>query len=153
MIFKFCMRAIIVFCFGLILLWSCGKEPDCDLGIPRDNIAIKFYNSEDSTERIMKFLSVSERNSDQVFYTFADSASSYNLTLNPDLDQVTYVFVSSTSVDTLTLSYTSELQWLSEECGPSFYYDQLEVIGSSYTFDMVSTFIDVTIDENIKIYN
>lgn len=147
------MREIVILCLGLLILWSCGEEPDCDLGIPRSNVTVNFYNSEDSSAHFMKFIRVGERATDHVFYTSADSLASFELNLNPTVDQVTYVFVSSTSVDTLTLTYTSQLEWLSEECGPSLHYYELGVDGSSFTYDLVSTFIDVAIDENIQIYN
>jgi len=147
------MREIVILCLGIFMLWACGKEPDCALGIPRNSITVNFFNSEDSTENPMRFISVTERKSDETFYTSVDTLASFELNLNPTFEQVTYVFTSSTSVDTLTLSYTTELEWISEECGPSFFYEKLDVVGSSFTYDLVSTFIDNAIDENIKIYN
>lgn len=147
------MREVVVFCLVLLTLWSCGEEPDCDLSIPRSSIVVKFYDSEDSTALYKRFIGVTERSTDQVFYTSADTLTSFELNLDPTVEQVTYVFVSSTSVDTLTLSYSTKLKWLSDECGPSFSYEELDVVGSSYTYDLVSTFIDTAIDENIKIYN
>ncbi|WP_456460660.1 DUF6452 family protein [Reichenbachiella sp.] len=147
------MREIVILSLVILTLWACGKEPDCELGTPQSSITVNFYNSEDSTALFKKFVRVTERNSDSVFYNSSDSLSSFRLNLDPTADRLTYVFVSSTSVDTLSLSYTTELEWLSEECGPSFFYDQLDVVGSSYTYDLVSTFIDNAIDENIKIYN
>ncbi|UXX79984.1 DUF6452 family protein [Reichenbachiella carrageenanivorans] len=150
---NFKMRETVILCFGILMLWACGKEPDCNLSVPKSSIRVNFYNEDDSTAHYMKFVGVTECSTDQIFYTSADSLASFDLNLNPEAEQVTYVFVSSTSVDTLTLSYTKELEWLSEECGPSFFYDELNVEGSSYTYELVSTFIDVSIDENIKIYN
>lgn len=147
------MRKIVIICSGLLLLWACSEEPDCNLGVPKNKVTVNFFNTEDSSAHFMKFVRVTERSAETIFYTSADSLASFELNLNPTADHVTYVFVSSTSVDTLTLSYTAELEWLSEECGPSFFYDQLNVVGSSYTYDLVSTFIDVAINENIRIYN
>lgn len=135
------------------MLWACGEEPDCNLGVAKSNVEIGFYSSEDSTQLFMKFIGVTERSTDNVFYTSEDSLTAFSLNLNPTADQLTYVFVTSTSVDTLTLGYTKRLEWLSEECGPSFLYEELDVLGSSFTYDLTSTFIDVSIDENIKIYN
>lgn len=147
------MRDIVILSLGILMLWACGKEPDCDLGRPGSTITVNFYDSEDSTVLLKRFVGVTERSSDSVFYNSSDSLSSFSLSLDPTVDRVTYVFVSSTSVDTLTLNYTTEFEWLSEECGPSFFYDQLDVVGSSFTYDLVSTIIDDAIDENIKIYN
>lgn len=147
------MREVVIICLGILILWACGEEPDCDTGVPKNSITVKFYDSEDSTALYKEFIRVTERSSNTIFYNSSDSLQSFELNLNPNVDQLTYVFVSSTSVDTLTLSYTTQLEWLSEECGPSYFYDELHVVSSSYTFDLVSTFIDVAIDENIKIYN
>ncbi|SMD33195.1 hypothetical protein SAMN04488029_1552 [Reichenbachiella faecimaris] len=147
------MREVVIICLGILVLWACGEEPDCDLEVPENNITVNFFNREDSTQQFMEFISVTERSTDHVFYNSMDSLTSFELNLNPTVDEVTYVFVSSTSVDTLTVSYTTQLEWLSEECGPYFFYSKLDVVGSSFTYDLVSTFIDVTIDENIKIYN
>ncbi|MEO9806348.1 MAG: DUF6452 family protein [Reichenbachiella sp.] len=147
------MREIVIVCLGLGLLWACGEEPDCDLGVPQNNIEIQFYSSEDSTAQFMKFVGVTERSTDSVFYTSKDSLSNFTLNLNPNTSQLTYVFQTATAIDTLTISYNKQLEWLSEECGPTFFYSELEVLGSSFTYDLTSKFIDVSIDENIKIYN
>lgn len=147
------MREFVILCFGIIAFWACGEEPDCNLGVPASSIKVNFYNSEDSTVHFMEFIGVTEESSDQVFYTSEDSLASFELNLNATADQITYVFVSSTAVNTLTLGYTTELEWLSEECGPVFNYDNLEVISSTYTYEVASAIIDHAIDENIKIYN
>lgn len=147
------MRNFLFICLGLNLLLACAEEPDCDLGVSPNSAGVKFYNKEDSTDLFVKFIGVFERGSDSIFYTSDDSLSLFTLNLNPMAEQVTYVFQSSTSVDTLTLSYVKQLEWLSETCGPSFMYGELDVIGSSFTYAVGSTFIDVSIDENVKIYN
>lgn len=146
------MREVVVICLLILVMWGCGEEPDCDLSTPRNNIAVNFYDSEDSTTLFKKFIGISERATDSVFYNPSDSLASYNLNLNSATSQVTYVFVSSTRVDTLTLTYDTQLEWLSDECGPSFAFENLDVLGSSFSYEIVSTFIDVAIDENIKIY-
>lgn len=147
------MRKLVIVCLVFGMLWACGEEPACNLGIPQNNIEVKFYNSEDSTELFVKFIGVSERATDSVFYTSKDSLSNFSLNLNPSATQVTYLFQSATTIDTLTVRYVKQLEWLSEECGPTFFYGELDVVGSSFIYDLTSTFIDVSIDENIKIYN
>lgn len=145
------MRKIVLLgLMGMVL--ACAEEPDCDLGVSANSIQLNFYNSEDSTTLFRKFVRVIERDTDSIFYTSADSLASFSLNLSPYADQVTYVFQGSTSEDTITLGYTKELRWLSESCGPNYFYDELTVIGSSFTYDLSSSFIDAAIDENIKVY-
>ncbi|WP_420582171.1 DUF6452 family protein [Reichenbachiella sp.] len=147
------MREIVILIIGALMICACSEEPDCDLGKASNKVTINFYSIEDSTALFKKFIGVTERATDSVFYNSSDSLSSYSLNLDATRDEITYVFVASTSVDTLTLRYHTQMEWLSEECGPSFYYEQLEVVGSSFTYDLVSSIIDNAIDENIKIYN
>lgn len=146
-----CRIFVISLVFGVLI--ACSKEPDCTLGKPHPTIHVRFYHIEDSSARFKKFVSVKPRDSDSVFYDLQDSLSDFTLALNPAEDEVTYVFTSSTSRDTLAMRYTRQLQWLSEECGPSFFYDQLEVVGSSFRYDVASPFINTSVNENIKIYD
>ncbi|MEO9966401.1 MAG: DUF6452 family protein [Reichenbachiella sp.] len=146
------MRDLIVLFCGLLLLWACSEEPDCNLDLGSNTVFVNFYDIEDSSELFLKFVQIRERSSDSTFYTSEDSLSSFAVALNPDNSTVTYVFIGSTDEDTLSLGYSKELRWISESCSPSFYYDELEVIGSSFTHELSSTTIDVSIDENIKVY-
>lgn len=146
------MRGIFIIFLALSMLVACSKEPDCTLGRSQSTINVRFYAIEDSSALFMKFLSVKPKESDSIFYKLKDSLSGFTLALNPARDQVTYVFTTATSRDTLTMHYTRQLEWLSEECGPSFSYDQLDVVGSSFKYDLASPVINTFIDENIKIY-
>lgn len=146
------MRKFVLLGF-VAMLWACTEEPDCDLGVSANSIQLNFYSSEDSTALQQRFVQITERESDSIFYNSDSLLTSFSLNLSPYTNQVTYVFQNSTSEDTITLGYTKELRWLSETCGPYYFYDELTVIGSSFTYELTSSFIDVSIDENIKVYN
>lgn len=140
----------------LLTIWmcsACGEEPDCDLEQPADEISVNFYSIKDSTELYKKFFYVGADGTDSVYYNSTDSIPNFHLKLNPSATQVQYIFLSGVSTDILTIKYTKRLEWLSEACGPSFFYDNLEIEYSTFNAHLVSSTIDNQIDENIKIYN
>jgi hypothetical protein len=138
----------------VLLLLACGLEPDCSLEQPHDEISVNFYAFKDSTVLIQKFFYVGAVGTDSVFYNSEDSLlSTFQLKLNPTATQVQYLFLSGISSDTLTINYDKKLKWLSEECGPSYSYENLVLAYSTFNALLTSEIIDVQIDENIKIYN
>ncbi|PIB36507.1 hypothetical protein BFP72_14415 [Reichenbachiella sp. 5M10] len=133
---------------------SCKDDPDCSLEQPYDEFVIGFYDERSLELDTLRFDFVSAEGSDTILYNSEDTLSYFSFKLNPAADSVTYYFLTGVSVDTLQLTYDRDLEWLSERCGPFFNYAKLKV--AFHTFDSVSveqSAIDITVDENIKIYN
>ncbi|UXP32896.1 DUF6452 family protein [Reichenbachiella agarivorans] len=151
------MRKLLLLTFQLMpLLWviSCADDPDCDQELPYDAVHVGFYDYDSLTKTELKFDLVATEGSDSLFYDRSDTLAVFKLNLNPSVDSVTYLFVTGVTIDSLKLKYSRKLEWLSEKCGPTMSYDRLEIV--EHTFDSVSLvqpLIDLSVDENIKIYN
>lgn len=148
--------AHLVFVIFFLAVWflSCGNEPDCDLKIPSDRVQIAFFNDEDSTVKSLDFDRIRAAGSDSILYGDGDSLSVFTVYLNPSADTVAYYFVTGVRRDTLVLSYSRELEWLSEECGPNFRYENLEVSYDSFdNLQLVEPVLDYEINENIRVYH
>jgi len=138
----------------VIFCWSCKEEPECDLEIPYNVLSIGFYDNEGFQKEKVKFDLIIATGSDSILYTNEDSLDNFSFVLNPAATEVTYNFITGVRAKSITLSYTKQLVWLSEACGPNFFYDQLTIV--SHTFDsaqLIQTGFDHSINENVRIYN
>jgi hypothetical protein len=144
------VRHLFIFILGVLILLACVEEPNCELETASEEFIIKFYDEEDSTLLEVEMLRLDALGGDSIFY--ADTLDTFVLPLNPIADQVTYLFRTSSSRDTLSVKYHREIEWLSESCGSSFVFSDLEILYTTFVADLVSTQIDNTVDENISIY-
>ncbi len=137
------------------VIYSCAEDPECTQEIPYDRIIITFYDKNEFEPEAAEFNIIT--NSDTILHVDLDSAQEFDavqLQLNPNSDTSRFTFLTGARTYHVEVSYTRELQWLSAECGPNFFFDNLSVI--SHTFDSANTVnssIDASINENIRLYN
>ena len=145
------VRHLLIFLLGISLFMACAEEPDCDLEGARDELIVKFYNEDDSAALEVEILKLEALGGDSVFYVI-DTTQTYVLPLNPIANEVTYLFRTRSARDTLSVKYKKEIEWISESCGPSYVFSELEIISTTFEADLISSQIDNSVDENISIY-
>ena len=130
----------------------CNTIPDCRNEIESNFVKVKFLDSADSTVLAVQFESVEAIGVSSTLYSDT-LLSAYELELNPAENSSKYTFQLDGSIDILELGYNRHVSIISEECGPKFSYDNLEII--THTFDSVaitSSNVDRTLAEHIEIY-
>lgn len=151
---KYKFRHFALLSLVFILIGACSEEPDCDLEQPYDVVNIVFYDLETEDEDRIKFDQVVVSGSDSIFYDRADTLSRFQLPLNPSTDTVAFFFLTGLITDSIVIKYDRKLDWLSEECGPFFSYDNLMILAHSFdSLNFEQPIIDRSVDENIQIFN
>lgn len=151
---KYKFGDFVVLSLVLCFIGACVEEPDCDLERPYDVVNIVFYDLESGDEDLIKFDQVVVGGSDSIFYDRADTLSLFQLPLNPAADTVSFFFVTGLVRDSMVIKYDRQLDWLSEECGPFFSYDNLVLLSHSFdSLNFEQPLIDRSVDENIQIFN
>jgi hypothetical protein len=121
--------------FGLIALvsLSCLDEPEC-IGLNNNLTGITFKNLSDSKSRTVDGLTITAENAAVELISGA-SASKVLLPLNYLDDTTSYTVQINDSTYVLILGYTSQSQFVSQDCGERFVISNLHVI--EHSFDSV----------------
>ena len=150
------LKTILLILVSVLFGTSCAEDPECTQEVPYDFFTVVFYDKNDYEAKNVKFDFILNSDSTLVYekQDSSETLSAIRFQLNPNADTSEYYFFTGVKADTLQVIYSRELEWLSTECGPNFFYDGLD--GVSETFDsinVVQTIIDASVDENIRLYN
>lgn len=120
----------------VLIATACLEEPDC-YQLNNEVIGIAFKKLENSSADTVTFgLQIVEPH-----LIFADTTlSRLFFPLNYFRDETTFVFAQESAVDTLQLTYLSQAQFVSEDCGEKFVLSKLRV--GHHSFDSVRLVID-----------
>ena len=140
---------ILAFIAVSITLGSCERAQDCT-PLTRDYLVLQLIdtagNATNDTLTVTSFSST--------LILLDTISSTFQLPLDSFHDTITYKFDKPGYSNWIKVSYISLVSILSEDCGPEFIYEQLEILGTSYDSILV---IDHTfhrsVEINIKVYN
>lgn len=119
-----------------LLATACLEEPDC-YQLNNEVIGIAFKKLEDSSADTVGF----QLRTVEPPLVFPDTTvSRLFLRLNYFADEITFVFAQESSTDTLQLTYRSQAQFVSEDCGEKFVLSKLRV--GHHSFDSVRLVIE-----------
>lgn len=130
------VRKSVWFVFALLMPSACLEEPDC-YQLNNEIVGIAFKKLENSTADTVSFTLFTV----EPPLIFPDTTvSRLFLRLNYFTDETTYVFAQEASQDTLQLTYLSQAQFVSEDCGGKFVLSNLRV--GYHSFDSVRLVVD-----------
>lgn len=116
--------------FLAILFSACLDEPDC-IVTASNEVKISFEKITSDSARAVEFNSILVSGTDSVFYE-ADSVTSVIIPVNPIAFETTFRFFYESAIDTLVVSYTRQTRVISPDCGAFNYFQDLEVVFSSF---------------------
>ncbi|HEX6891344.1 MAG TPA: DUF6452 family protein [Chryseolinea sp.] len=118
--------------FILIIAVSCLNEPDC-YQLNNDTVVIDFKIIGGGGD-VVQLIGVQSPESDVIFYGDT-TVSSIPLPLNPKMEETIYTFQGADGGNTLQFGYKRQVQFVSEECGERYYFQDLNVL--EHDFDSV----------------
>ena len=120
----------------VLMAAACLEEPDC-YQLNNEVAGIGFKKLENSTADTVTFTLLTV----EPPLIFQDTTlSRLFLRLNYFEDETTFVFVQENAVDTLQLTYLSQAQFVSEDCGEKFVLSNLRI--GYHSFDSVRLVVD-----------
>ena len=123
----------------LFVTAACLDEPDC-YNLNNYVIGVSFKKIEDSTTDTVSVSAFGTIEPPLLFLTDT-SFSRLNLPLNYFQDETAFFFEDPETTRILRLGYTSQAQFVSENCGEKFVLSKLRVL--EHSFDSVRLIIDV----------
>jgi hypothetical protein len=126
---------------------ACLDEPDC-FSLNNDNIGISFKKLVDSTRDTVMISAI--RTDDPFVTFFGDTVSSIVLPLNYFKNETTFFFDDAQGTKVLRLQYTSQVQFVSENCGERFVLSDLKVL--EHSFDSVRVLLTDPAPNNQSIH-
>ena len=128
------MKKIIWFVFVANIAISCLNEPNCyqlDNGEILINFDVLAFAADQDS-----LLDIRTSGTDSIFYP-NEAVSQVKLPLNPNTKGQTYIFRwKNGSSDTLSLGYSSQVRYVSEDCGQGYRFNNL-YLQSASSFDSV----------------
>lgn len=135
----------------VILFSACLDEPDC-IVTASSQVNISLRKILVDSARAVEFTSILVSGTDSVFYE-NDSVTSVMLPVNPNATETMFRFYYESKIDTLILSYTRQTRVISPGCGAFNYFQDLDIVFSSFPLATVvnsqlstSTAANVTIE-------
>lgn len=131
------MNRLTWFVFLSIVAISCLNEPDC-YQLDNDEIVMAFNVMEFGADiDTLKDIRIS--GTDSIFYPNTIISTGVLLPLNPNTRELKYIFRwNNGSIDTLLLGYSSQIQFVSDDCAQRYVFSNLKPLSSS--FDSVRVF-------------
>ncbi|MBA4058610.1 MAG: hypothetical protein C0490_28095, partial [Marivirga sp.] len=130
------MNKLTWFVFLSIIAISCLNEPDC-YQLDNDEIIMAFSVMEFGAD-VDSLKDIQISGADSIFYQNTIT-STVLLPLNPNTEELKYIFRwNNGSIDTLLLGYSSQIQFVSDECAQRYVFTNLKALSSS--FDSVRLF-------------
>ena len=126
------MKKTGLFTFVLIIAVSCLNEPDC-YQLNNDTVVIYFRIIGGANDAI-QLKSVQSPGSDIIFYGDT-TVSSIPLPLNPKAEETFYTILGTDGGNSLQFGYKRQVQFVSEECGERYYFQDLKVL--QHDFDSI----------------
>src|SRR5215204_2605083 len=113
--------------FVLIIAVSCLNEPDC-YQLNNDAVVIYFKIIGGGNDAVQ--LTSMSPDSDSIFTN--TTGSMITLPLNPKTEETFYTLNGVDGDNTLQLGYKRQVQFVSEECGERYYFQDLNVLGHDF---------------------
>lgn len=126
------MKKTGLFAFTLIVAVSCLNEPDC-YQLNNDTVVIYFKIIGGGNDAY-QLTSIQSPDTDIIFYSDT-TLSMIQLPLNPKTEETFYTLHGVEGDDTLNFGYKRQVQFVSEECGERYYFQNLDVL--QHDFDSV----------------
>ena len=126
------MKKTGLFVFVVIIAVSCLNEPDC-YQLNNDAAVIHFRIIGGGSDAV-QLISVQSPEADVILYGDT-TVSSIPLPLNPKTEETLYTIHGADGDNTLQVGYKRQVQFVSEECGERYYFQDLNV--SEHDFDSV----------------
>ena len=126
------MKKTGLFAFTLIVAVSCLNEPDC-YQLNNDTVVIYFKIIGGGND-VYQLTSIHSPDTDSIFYSNI-TVSTIALPLNPKTEETFYTLHGVEGDDTLNFGYKRQVQFVSEECGERYYFQNLDVL--EHDFDSV----------------
>jgi len=133
----------------LLLTAACLDEPDC-FNLNNYIIGISFKKLEDSTADTVALTALGTEEPPRPFFLGDTTISRINLPLNYFADETAFYFENQDTMHLLRLSYISQAQFVSENCGEKFVLSALRV--AEHSFDSVRLVTDVPRSEGGTIH-
>lgn len=132
----------------VFLTAACLDEPDC-FNLNNDVIGISFKKLEDSRADTVSLAALGVLDPPLLF-SGDTTLSRINLPLNYFADETAFFFQAEDTMHLLRLSYVSQAQFVSENCGEKFVLSKLRV--EEHSFDSVRLVSDVPRSEGGTIH-
>jgi hypothetical protein len=147
------MKKTGLFSFVLIIAVSCLNEPDC-YQLNNDTVVIDFKILGGGSD-VVRLTSIESPEAVVIFS--GDTASRIALPLNPKYEETHYTLHGALGDNMLQFGYKRQVQFVSEECGERYYFQDLNVLGHDFdSIRIVSTIPSPTPlpsgAKNIEIY-
>jgi len=114
----------------VILFSACLDEPDC-IVTSSSQVKISLRKILVDSAREVEFTNILVSGTDTVFYE-NDTVTSVVLPVNPNANETMFRFFYESKVDTLILSYTRQTRVISPGCGAFNYFQELDIVFSSF---------------------
>ena len=114
----------------VILFSACLDEPDC-IVTSSSQVKISLRKILVDSAREVEFTNILVSGTDTVFYE-NDSVTTVVLPVNPNANETMFRFFYESKVDTLILSYTRQTRVISPGCGAFNYFQELDIVFSSF---------------------
>jgi hypothetical protein len=124
------MKKTGLFSFVLIIAVSCLNEPDC-YQLNNDTVVIYFRIIGGGSD-VVQLTSIQSPEAEVIF---SDTASGIALPLNPKKEETLYILHGVQVDNMLQFGYKRQVQFVSEECGERYYFQDLDVL--QHDFDSV----------------
>lgn len=152
------MRKIPAF-FLLFVVTSCLNQANC-LITSTNLVKISLKKVIDNSAATITFNSITVSGTSFSFYNNA-TTTALNLPVNPDTTETTFLFSYQETADgairnktaTLSLSYSNEIQLISEDCGAFQYQKDLAVVSTDFAkTKLLNTSLLTSVPSNLDIY-
>jgi hypothetical protein len=126
------MKKTGLFTFVLIIAVSCLNDPDC-YQLNNDTVVIDFKIIGGGGDAV-PLIGIQSPDSDVIFYDDT-TVSSISLPLNPKTEETFYELQGADGDNSFQFGYKRQVQFVSEECGERYYFQDLKVL--EHDFDSV----------------
>ena len=136
----------------VVSIAACNEVVDCSRET-KTTARISFFKKTDGTTLAIAFDTIMAIGSDNIFFTALDSASVYDLPLDPNVNSTTFIFIKASVMDTLNLGYENQFVIIDEDCVPEIAFNNLEILNTSFdSLKIVESRLLIEVENNIKIF-
>ena len=144
--------------FLFFIVTSCLNQANCY--ITASNLVKVNLKKSDNSPAAITFTSITVSGTSLTFIPDGP-VTALNLPVDPATSETTFLFkysaivegVTTNKSDTLTLSYSSEIQLISEECGALQYQKDLAIVSTDFPkTKLINSSLLTTVASNLEIY-
>lgn len=121
----------LLFIAFLVLLFSaCLDDPDCVV-TSTNIVRISLKKIDSDSAQTIKFSRITVSGTDSIFHQ-GDSVSFVSLPINPGTTETKFKFFYGLKIDTLVVTYGRTVKLVSPPCGAFAFYQNLNVLSTSF---------------------